>query len=143
MFLAKNAEEAAKAADSNFAMEQVKRIDKEVGKMFPTIKTFFNKTLREDQKQGQAIFYKDLKELMFEGDLSKKVGNTKTIKKLKTNERWWFKFKITKVVFDAIYNTRQKFTSLLETIRQGSTAKVTLPKDLRNMPGLMGDRVKL
>ena len=27
------------------------------------------------------------------------------------------------VVFDAIYNTRQKFTSLLETIRQGSTAK--------------------
>ena len=35
MFLAKNAEEARKAADANFAMEQVKRIDKEVGKMFP------------------------------------------------------------------------------------------------------------
>ena len=33
-------------------------VHQEVGKMFPTIKTFFNKTLREDQKQGQAIFYK-------------------------------------------------------------------------------------
>ena len=144
MFLAKNAEEAAKAADSNFAMEQVKRIDKEVGKMFPTIKTFFNKTLREDQKQGQAIFYKDLKELMFEGDLSKKVGNTKTYKKvLKQMKDGGLNTKSQQVVFDAIYNTRQKFTSLLETIRQGSTAKVTLPKDLRNMPGLMGDRVKL
>ena len=41
MFLAKNKENAAKAADSNFAMEQVKRIDKEVSKMFPTLKTFF------------------------------------------------------------------------------------------------------
>jgi hypothetical protein len=144
MFLAKNAEEAAKAADSNFAMEQVKRIDKEVGKMYPTIKTFFNKTLRENQKQGQAIFYKDLKELMFEGDLSKKVGNTKTYKKvLKQMKDGGLNTKSQQVVFDAIYNTRQKFTSLLETIRQGSTAKVTLPKDLRNMPGLMGDRVKL
>jgi hypothetical protein len=144
MFLAKNAEEAAKAADSNFAMEQVKRIDKEVGKMFPTIKTFFNKTLTENQKQGQALFYKDLKELMFEGDLSKKVGNTKTYKKvLKQMKDGGLNTKSQQVVFDAIYNTRQKFTSLLETIRQGSTAKVTLPKDLRNMPGLMGDRVKL
>jgi len=144
MFLAKNAEEAAKAADSNFAMEQVKRIDKEVGKMYPTIKTFFNKTLREDQKQGQALFYKDLKELMFEGDLSKKVGSTKIFNKVERQmKNGGLNSKSRKVVFDAIYNTRQKFTSLLETIRQGSTAKVTLPKDLRNMPGLMGDRVKL
>ena len=42
MFLAKNVEAAGKAADTNFAIEQVKRIDKEVGKMFPTVKSFFN-----------------------------------------------------------------------------------------------------
>ena len=47
------------------------------------------------------------------------------------------------VVFDAIYNSRQKFASLLETIRQGSTAAITLPKSVKNMPGLMGDRIKL
>ena len=144
MFLAKNAEEARKASDANFAMEQVKRIDKEVGKMFPPIKTFFNKTLRENNKKGQEQFYKDLKELMFEGDLTKKVGNTATYKKvLKQMKNGGLNVKSQQVIFDAIYNSRQKFASLLETIRQGSTAAITLPKKIRNMPGLMGDRVKL
>jgi hypothetical protein len=144
MFLAKNLEEGRKAADVNFAMEQVKRIDKEVGKMFPTIKTFFNKTLREDQKKSQEIFYKDLKELMFEGDLSKKIGNTAIVKKLqKQMTNGGLSSESQNVVFDAIYNSRQKFVSLLETIRQGSTAQVMLPKEVRNMPGLLGDRVKL
>ena len=144
MFLAKNTEEARKAADVNFAMEQVKRIDKEVGKMFPTVKTFFNKTLREDQKKAQEIFYKDLKELMFEGDLSKKIGNTSIVKKLqKQMMDGGLNPESQNVVFDAIYNSRQKFVSLLETIKEGSTAQVMLPKEVKNMPGLMGDRVKL
>ena len=144
MFLAKNLEEARKASDSNFAMEQVKRIDKEVGKMFPTIKTFFNKTLREDQKKAQEIFYKDLKELMFEGDLSKKIGNTDIAKKLqKQMTNGGLSTESQNIVFDAIYNSRQKFVSLLETIREGSTAQVMLPKEIKNMPGLLGDRVKL
>jgi len=144
MFLAKNTEEAKKAADVNFAMEQVKRIDKEVGKMFPTIKTFFNKTLREDQKKAQEAFYKDLKQLMFEGDLSKKIGNTSIVKKLqKQMTDGNLNPESQNVVFDAIYNSRQKFVSLLETIKQGSTAQIMLPKEVRNMPGLLGDRVKL
>jgi hypothetical protein len=144
IFLAKNTEEARKAADVNFAMEQVKRIDKEVSKMFPTVKTFFNKTLREDQKKAQEIFYKDLKELMFEGDLSKKIGNTAIVKKLqKQMMDGGLNPESQNVVFDAIYNSRQKFVSLLETIKEGSTAQVMLPKEVKNMPGLMGDRVKL
>ena len=144
MFLAKNLEDAKKASDSNFAMEQVKRIDKEVGKMFPTVKTFFNKTLREDQKKAQEIFYKDLKELMFEGDLSKKIGNTTIAKKLqKQMTNGGLSSESQNIVFDAVYNSRQKFVSLLETIKEGSTAQVMLPKEVRNMPGLMGDRLKL
>jgi hypothetical protein len=92
MFLAKNRENARKMADANFSMEQVKRIDKEVGKMFPAVKSFFNKTLRDDQVKAREVFFKDLKELMFEGDLSKKIGNTKVVKKSsKTNDRWWFR----------------------------------------------------
>ena len=144
MFLAKNAENARKASDANFAMEQVKRIDKEVGKMFPSVKSFFNKTLREDNKKGQAQFYKDLKELMFEGDLSKNVGNTKIYKKVqKQMTDGGLNSKSQKVIFDAIYNSRKQFSTLLNTIREGSTAKVMLPKDLRKMPGLMGDRIKM
>ena len=47
------------------------------------------------------------------------------------------------IVFDGIYNTRQKFVKLLETIQEGSTAKAILPKDLQDVSGLMGDRTKL
>jgi len=144
MFLAKNVEEAGKAADANFAMEQVKRIDNEVGKMFPSIKTLFNKGLRDEYKKQQDAFYKDLKELMFEGDLSKKVGNTAIAKKVqKTMTDGGLDSKSQQVVFDAIYNSRQKFVSMVETIKEGSTAAVTLPKDVRQLSGLMGDRLKL
>jgi hypothetical protein len=144
IFLAKNLEEGRKASDVNFAMEQVKRIDKEVGKMFPIVQTFFNKTLREDQKKAQEIFYKDLKELMFQGDLSKKIGNTTIVKKLqKQMTNGGLSEESQNVVFDAIYNSRQKFVSLLDTIKEGSTAQIMLPKEVRNMPGLLGDRVKL
>ena len=144
MFLAKNAENARKASDANFAMEQVKRIDKEVGKMFPSVKSFFNKTLREDNKKGQAQFYKDLKELMFEGDLTKSVGNTKIAKKVqKQMVDGGLNENSQKIIFDAVYNSRKQFSELLNKIREGSTAKVTLPKNLRSMPGLMGDRVKM
>ena len=143
-FLAKNAENARRASDSNFAMEQVKRIDKEVSKMFPSVKTFFNKTLRENNKKGQDQFYKDLKELMFEGDLSKKVGNTAIYKKvLKQMEDGGLNEKSQQIIFDSIYNSRQKFVKLLNTIKEGSVGKGMLPKNMRNMPGLLGDRVKL
>ena len=144
MFLAKNAEEAGKAADANFAMEQVKRIDNEVGKMFPSIKTLFNKGLREQYTKQQDKFYKDLKELMFEGDLSKKLGNTKLSQKLQRQiKNGGLNSDSQKIVFDSIYNTRQKFASLVETVKEGSTAKVTLPKNMRDLPGLMGDRLKI
>ena len=142
MFLGKNAEEAGKAADANFAMEQVKRIDKEVSKMYPPVKSLF-KTTGVSNTAKQDNFFKDLKELMFEGDLSKNLGNTKILKKIKKEmDDAELSPERQNVILDAVYNTRQKFTKLLNTIQEGSTAKVDLPKDLRGMSGLMGDRVK-
>jgi len=131
MFLAKNKEEARKAADANFAMEQVKKIDKEVGKMYPGVKTLFNKGLREQYIKQQNQFYKDLKELMFEGDLSKNMGDTEIAKKLKLQmKNGGLNNKSQSIIFDSIYNTRKKFVSLVETIKEGSTGAVTLPKDV-------------
>jgi hypothetical protein len=136
------AEEAGKAADANFAMEQVKRIDKEVSKMYPPVKSLF-KTTGVSNTAKQDSFFKDLKELMFEGDLSKNLGNTKILKKIKKEmDDAELSPERQNVILDAVYNTRQKFTKLLNTIQEGSTAKVDLPKDLRGMSGLMGDRVK-
>ena len=144
MFLAKNKEEARKAADANFAMEQVKKIDKEVGKMYPGVKTLFNKGLREQYIKQQNQFYKDLKELMFEGDLSKNMGDTEIAKKLKLQmKNGGLNNKSQSIIFDSIYNTRKKFVSLVETIKEGSTGAVTLPKDVKNLSGLMGDRLKI
>ena len=144
MFLAKNQENARKASDANFAMEQVKRIDNEVGKMFPGVKTLFNKGLREDYQKQQAEFYKDLKTLMFEGDMSKKLGNTAIAKKLQRKmTNGGLNAESRKIVFDAIYKSRQKFVNLIETIKEGSTAAVTLPKDVKKLSGLMGDRLKI
>ena len=143
MFLAKNVEAAGKAADTNFAIEQVKRIDKEVGKMFPTVKSFFNGSGKVNAIKKEE-FYKDLKELMFEGNLSDKIGKTATYKKIqKQMTNSGLNSKSQQVVFDSIYNSRQKFVNLLETIQEGSTAGVTLTKDMRDVAGLMGDRVKL
>jgi hypothetical protein len=144
MFLAKNRENARKMADANFAMEQVKRIDKEVGKMFPAVKSFFNKTLRDDQVKAREIFYKDLKELMFEGDLSNKISNTKIFNKVKKQmQDGGLNVDSQQTILNSIYATRQRFVEMLETIKQGSTAQIMLPKNMKNMPGLMGDRVKM
>jgi hypothetical protein len=143
MFLAKNKEASGKSADANFAMEQVKRIDKEVGKMFPSIKSFFNGSGKENAFKKEN-FYKDLKELMFEGNLSDKIGNTKTFDKMqKQMTKGGLNSKSQQVVFDAVYNSRQKFIKLLETIQEGSTAKAVLSKEMQNTAGLMGDRMKL
>jgi hypothetical protein len=143
VFLAKMREGAGQGADANFAMEQVKRIDKEVGKMFPSVKSFFLKN-GVDNKVARDNFYKDLKELMFEGNLQDKLGNTKIFKKVKKQmDDSNLSKPSQKIIFDGIYNTRQKFVRLLETIKEGSTGKVTLPGELKKMPGLLSDRVKL
>jgi len=140
IFLGKMREASGKAADTNFAMEQVKRIDKEVSKMFPSIKSYFNK----DVAHKKEDFYKDLKELMFEGNLQDKVGNTATYKKIKKQMTdAGLNQKSQGIVFDSVYNSRQKFGALLETIQEGSTAKAMLPKEMQNTAGLMGDRMKL
>ncbi len=143
MFLAKNVEAAGKAADTNFAMEQVKRIDKEVSKMFPSVKSFFNGSKELNAAKKEA-FYKDLKELMFEGNLQDKVGNSAIYKKIKKQMvDAGLNNKSQNIIFDGIYNTRKKFANLLETIQEGSTAKAVLPKEMQNTAGLMGDRMKL
>ena len=143
MFLGKMRESSGKAADAHFAIEQSKRIDKEVHKMFPSVKSFFNvnKELTSARKQE---FYKDLKELMFEGNLQDKLGNTGIYKKIKNQmNKADLNPESQKTIFDSIYKVRQKYASLMETIQEGSTAKAILPKELQGLSGLMGDRVKL
>ena len=143
MFLGKMRETSGKAADTNFAIEQVKRIDKEVSKMFPSVKSFFNGSKELNAAKKEA-FFKDLKELMFEGNLQNKVGNSAIYKKIKKQMvDAGLNDKSQNTILDAVYNSRKKFANLLERIQEGSTAKATLPKEMQNTAGLMGDRMKL
>jgi hypothetical protein len=60
---------------------------------------------------------------MFEGDLSKKLGDLKLTKKLeKQMINGGLDKESRKIIFDGIYNSRQKFVELLGKIREGSTA---------------------
>jgi len=56
--------------DTNFSEEMVARIDKEVDKVFPEFRKFFNASSVEERKQ----FLKGLDDLLFEGDLTKTFG---------------------------------------------------------------------
>ena len=110
-------------ADTNFAMEQVKRIDKEVDSIFPTVKNFLNKTTEENRGQ----FLKELNDLMFEGDLKKGIpadafkAFTKTAKKQKATKE-----NITNLV-TAATKVRKKFSELLDITAEGPVGMVPAP----------------
>ena len=100
------------------------------------------KGLKDSLKE--KTFFKDLKELMFEGNLQDKVGNSAIYKKIKKQMvDAGLNDKSQNTILDAVYNSRKKFANLLERIQEGSTAKATLPKEMQNTAGLMGDRMKL
>jgi hypothetical protein len=63
--LAKEAENALKMKDTNMAMEQVLRIDREVNKMFPDT----NKFLRAASNKEKDEFLANLKQNLFSGDI--------------------------------------------------------------------------
>ena len=140
LFLTQRTEAGRKMADTNFAMEQVKRIDKEVDSIFPTVKNFLNKTTEENRGQ----FLKELNDLMFEGDLKKGIPDdafkafTKTAKKQKATKE-----NITNLV-TAATKVRKKFSELLDITAEGPVGMVAAPgKKLQiNLKELMGDRVK-
>jgi len=141
LFRAQRTETGRIMADTNFAMEQVKRIDQEVDKMFPEVKTFLNKTTEDNR----AIFLKQINDLMFEGNLKKDVPDEALKQFLAVTKKLKAKPESTKAILTSIGNVRKKFTELLDITEQGPVGiipagtKQKLQTDLRS---LMGDRVK-
>ena len=140
LFLAKRTEKGRQMADTNFAMEQVKRIDKEVNNIFPTVKTFLNKTT--DDNRG--AFLKELNDLMFEGDLKKGVPQDALKAFVKTAKKVKAKPEQIKNLVTATNKVRTKFSDLMDITARGPVGMVAAPgKKLQtNLRELMGDRVK-
>ena len=140
LFLAKRTEKGRQMADTNFAMEQVKRIDKEVNQMFPTLKNFLNKT--NDENRGK--FFKEINDLMFEGDLKKSIPNQAVNAFAKSAKKQGAKAENVNNILEAATKVRQKFSDLMDITAQGPVGMKAAPgKKLQtNLRELMGDRVK-
>ena len=68
------AEKGATMADTNQAMELVKNIDREVDKIFPTLKTTFDKSTGKEK----AIILKDINDTLFSGRLDEALPDEAT-----------------------------------------------------------------
>jgi hypothetical protein len=139
--LAKQTQKARQMRDTNFSEEMVARIDKDVNKVFPEFRKFFNASSVEERKN----FLKLLDDTLFEGDLKAPLDSnfatqvTKTIMKRLGKEG--------NVVSDSILSTlnktREEFNKLLEITASGPGAKVDLPTGVtRDLRKIMGNRVK-
>jgi len=131
IFEAKMAEKGATMADTNRAMELVKTIDSEVDSMFPTVKSVLDKS----SDKRKADIYKELNDLLFEGELSKAIPSSaaaRTHKFLKDNNAT---DESIENIFEAIGGAREKFVDLIN-------ASSNAPKDVQTLKTLMGKRVK-
>ncbi len=139
---AKQQQKARGMRDTNFAEEKVALIDKEIDRVFPEYRKFFNASSNEERKQ----FLKLLDDTLFEGDLTKPLDAklkknilTTVFKRMGKEEGVVTGNKI----IDILDKTRKEFNDLLEITAAGPGGKVDLPsgvtKDLRK---IMGNRVK-
>jgi len=140
LFLAKRTEKGRQMADTNFAMEQVKRIDKEVNQMFPTLKNFLNKT--NDENRGK--FFKEINDLMFEGDMKKGIPSGAVNAFAKSAKKQGAKAENVNNIVNAANKVRDRFSTLLDITAQGTVGmKGAAGKRLQaNLKELMGDRMK-
>jgi len=140
--LAKQQQKQMQMRDTNFAEEMVARIDREVDKVFPEFRKFFNASSVEERKN----FLKLLDDTLFDGDLTKPLNENlkkniiQTVIKRMGKEQGAIS---ANKILDILDKTRKEFNNLLEVTAAGPGGKVDLPvgvtKDLRK---IMGNRVK-
>ena len=140
VFLSQRAEKGRLMADTNFAMEQVKRIDQEVDRMFPEVKSFLNKTTEDTRGQ----FLRELNDLMFAGDLKKDLPQEAMNKFMQTAKKLKADNKSVNNLITSVTKVRDKFSELMDITAEGpigipAGTKEQFKTDLRS---LMGDRVK-
>ena len=140
---AKKTQKAREMRDTNFAEEQVARIDRQVDKVFPDFRKFFNASSAEERKNfltllDDGLFKGDLNKIELDKNLKKQI-ETQIIKKLGKKEGSQVALEIS----NALTKTRGEFANLLNITAGGPGGKVDLPSgvavDLRK---IMGNRVK-
>ena len=143
LFLGKMRQKGGEMSDANFAKEQVVRIQQEVRKnIAPGIKSIFNSKLKFQKQKQQDELLQDLNELMFSGDIRKEIGQPKIYKKvIEQMKEANMSQESIDTTLTSVNNVRKKFVNMLETIQEGSTASVDLPKNLQGIKPLIGDNI--
>jgi len=131
IFEAKMAEKGATMADTNRAMELVKNIDRQVDKIFPTVKNVFDKSTTERRAQ----IFKELNDALFSGNIGQKMSKVESDRITKFLQDNKAPEKSIVELIDSLNGARSTFSSLINI---SSNA----PKDVKTLRSLMGNRVK-
>jgi len=136
VFESEMAKAGLKARDTFRAREIVENITKEVDKIFPRTGKFFDTSTNKEQ----VSFYKKLNEVLFEGDLNKKInpkakdGLIKLLKQKKIPEE-----SITNIVTN-LNGARNEFINLIDILNKNTKGKIAAgAKDLQK---IMKDRIE-
>jgi len=122
--------EGFKAKDLNRATELIRDLDKGISRAFPQMQEVLDRSLTTQEKDK---FYKELNELLFDGDLTKLSDPKKTeaftrdLRKKGVNE------KVVKNILDTIDESRSKIGGLIEA---------TGNLNSKELKGILQDRIK-
>ena len=131
VFEGKMAVKGAVMADTNKAMELVKRIDKPMNKLFPFYKDFANKSIAKEK----VDVLKQINDALFSGDIGREIPQLTVESLTKVLKNKGLKQKDINDLFGTLNEGRSFFTELIN-------ASSSAPKDISTLRGLMGDRVK-
>ena len=122
IFEAKMAEKGATMADTNRAMELVKNIDRQVDKIFPTVKNVFDKSTTERRAQ----IFKELNDALFSGNIGQKLSKVESDRITKFLQDNKAPEKSIVELIDSLNGARSTFSSLINI---SSNA----PKDVKTL----------
>jgi len=111
LFASQKVMEGFKAGDLNRATELIKQLDRGISKAFPQMQEVLDRSLTAKEKDK---FYKELNELLFDGDLTKLSDPTKTNAFVKDLTKKGVDEKVVKNILDTIDESRIKIGGLIE-----------------------------
>jgi hypothetical protein len=131
IFEEKMAETATGMADTNRAMELVKNLDREIDKMFPTLKTTFSKSTGKEKSK----ILKDINDALFDGNLDEEISEATVNRLTDVLKTKGLDDTGVQNIFQNLKNARQVFSQLI-------SASSNAPKDVAELKTLIGSRAK-
>ena len=126
--------EGFRASDMNKATELVKNLDRIISKAFPEMQKVLDRSITKEEKE---LFYKEINDLILDGDLTKPLSDFSNPKKLQKFvddlEKKGISEETTGALMSTIDDARATFKNLIET-----TNKYNAP-ELKN---ILQDRIK-